>query len=50
MLMAGLTSIRDVIAFPKSQRGQDLLMSAPTPVEPSQLEELGLQLLAGDEG
>jgi aspartyl-tRNA synthetase len=49
MLMAGLTSIRDVIAFPKSQRGQDLLMSAPTPVEPAQLDELGLQIVAEDE-
>jgi aspartyl-tRNA synthetase len=49
MLMAGLTSIRDVIAFPKSQRGQDLLMSAPTPVELSQLDELGLHLVAREE-
>jgi aspartyl-tRNA synthetase len=49
MLMAGLTSIRDVIAFPKSQRGQDLLMSAPTPVEPSQLDDLGLQIVAEKE-
>jgi aspartyl-tRNA synthetase len=33
-----------VIAFPKTQRGQDLLMDAPTPVEPEQLEELALRL------
>jgi aspartyl-tRNA synthetase len=42
MLLAGLDSLRDVIAFPKTQRGQDLLMDAPAPVEPAQLEELGL--------
>jgi aspartyl-tRNA synthetase len=49
MLMAGLTSIRDGIAFPKSQRGQDLLMSAPTPVEQAQLDELGLHIVVGEE-
>ena len=37
MVLAGLDSLRDVIAFPKTQRGQDLLMDAPTPVEPKQL-------------
>jgi aspartyl-tRNA synthetase len=44
MLMAGAESLRDVIAFPKTQRGQDLLMDAPTPVESEQLDELGLRL------
>jgi len=44
MLMAGVESLRDVIAFPKTQRGQDLLMDAPTPVERQQLDELGLRL------
>jgi aspartyl-tRNA synthetase len=44
MLMAGVESLRDVIAFPKTQRGQDLLMDAPTPVEREQLDELGLRL------
>ena len=44
MLMAGVESLRDVIAFPKTQRGQDLLMDAPTPVDREQLEELGLRL------
>jgi len=44
MLLGGFTSLRDVIAFPKSQRGQDLLMNAPTPVEPEQLAELHLRL------
>jgi aspartyl-tRNA synthetase len=44
MLMAGVESLRDVIAFPKTQRGQDLLMDAPTPVDSEQLDELGLRL------
>jgi aspartyl-tRNA synthetase len=44
MLLAGLESLRDVIAFPKTQRGQDLLMDAPASVEPAQLDELGLRL------
>jgi len=42
MLLAGLDSLRDVIAFPKTQRGQDLLMDAPTRVEREQLDELGI--------
>jgi aspartyl-tRNA synthetase len=33
-----------VIAFPKTQRGQDLLMDAPTPVEAEQLAELSIRL------
>jgi aspartyl-tRNA synthetase len=44
MVLGGFGSLRDVIAFPKTQRGQDLLMDAPTPVEPEQLEELQLRL------
>ena len=39
-LMAGAEAIRDVIAFPKTQRGQDLLTGAPTPVTEQQLREL----------
>lgn len=39
-------SIRDVIAFPKTGDGHDLLMNAPSDVEDSQLKELGLQLRA----
>jgi aspartyl-tRNA synthetase len=42
MLLAGLDNLRDVIAFPKTQRGQDLLMDAPTPVAQEQLDELGI--------
>jgi len=44
MVLAGVDNLRDVIAFPKTQRGQDLLMGAPTSVEPAQLEELGVRV------
>jgi len=47
MLLAGAESLRDVIAFPKTQRGQDLLMGAPSRVEPGQLRELGLRSAPG---
>jgi len=43
-LMAGAESIRDVIAFPKTQRAQCLLTQAPSPVDDRQLRELGLRL------
>jgi aspartyl-tRNA synthetase len=44
MLLAGAESLRDVIAFPKTQRGQDLLMGAPSSVERAQLDELGIRI------
>ncbi len=44
LLMAGGDSLRDVIAFPKTQRAQDLFMQAPSSVGPEQLQELGLRL------
>jgi aspartyl-tRNA synthetase len=44
MLLAGAESIRDVIAFPKTQRAVCLLTEAPTPVDPAQLKELGLRI------
>jgi aspartyl-tRNA synthetase len=43
-LMAGAEAIRDVIAFPKTQRGQDLLTGAPTLVTEKQLRELHIRL------
>jgi aspartyl-tRNA synthetase len=43
-LMAGAEAIRDMIAFPKTQRGQDLLTGAPTPVTEKQLRELHIRL------
>ncbi len=39
-LLCGTTSIRDVIAFPKTQKGQDLMAQSPTPVTARQLKEL----------
>lgn len=44
MLLAGCDSIRDVIAFPKTQKGTDPLVDAPSSVRPQQLKELGLEL------
>ncbi len=43
-LMAGAEAIRDVIAFPKTQRGQDLLTGAPSPVPEKQLRDLHIRL------
>jgi aspartyl-tRNA synthetase len=50
LLMAGGEGIRDVIAFPKTQRAQDLFMHAPSTVDAEQLRELGLRVrkAAGD--
>ena len=44
-ILAGTSSIREVIAFPKTQTGADLLFGSPAPVEPNQLKELELRLL-----
>lgn len=46
MLMTGAGSIRDVIAFPKTQTAACPLTSAPTPVDPTQLNELALRVRA----
>jgi aspartyl-tRNA synthetase len=43
-MMAGAESIRDVIAFPKTQRAQCLLTQAPSPVDEKQLRELHVRL------
>jgi aspartyl-tRNA synthetase len=42
-LLCGTTSIRDVIAFPKTQKAQDLMTQSPTPVTPKQLRDLHIQ-------
>jgi aspartyl-tRNA synthetase len=44
MILAGETSIRDVIPFPKTAKGTDLMCDAPTPVPERQLRELGIML------
>ena len=44
-ILCGSPSIRDVIAFPKTQSGTDLLFDAPATVDPSQLQELSIALL-----
>jgi aspartyl-tRNA synthetase len=44
MLLTGTENIRDVIAFPKTQRGQCLLTEAPSEVDPKQLNELNLRV------
>ena len=44
LMLSGGDSLRDVLAFPKTQRAQDLFMKSPTPVDPAQLVELGLRL------
>jgi aspartyl-tRNA synthetase len=48
-MMAGVDQIRDVIAFPKTQRGQDLLIGAPSPVTEQQLRELHLRVRSPDQ-
>jgi aspartyl-tRNA synthetase len=44
MLLTGSDSIRDVIAFPKTQKGTCMMSEAPSPVDTKQLRELGIRL------
>lgn len=46
MLMAGGETIRDVIAYPKTSGGRDLMMDAPTPVDEKALKEVGVRIIA----
>ena len=48
MLLSGAQSLRDVIAFPKSQKAVCLLTDAPSQVHPKQLRELGIKTVTGD--
>jgi aspartyl-tRNA synthetase len=45
MLLAGTENIRDVIAFPKTQSMQDLMLDAPSHADPTQLDELHIKVL-----
>ena len=45
MLLTESEAIRDVIAFPKTQKGTDLMTGAPSPVAPEQLAELKIATL-----
>jgi aspartyl-tRNA synthetase len=46
MLLAGSDSIRDVIAFPKTQKGTDVMSDAPSSVTPEQLQELSVRVIS----
>lgn len=43
-ILAGLDTIRDVIAFPKNNSGRDVMNESPSPIDQAQLDELQLQL------
>jgi aspartyl-tRNA synthetase len=48
-MLAGRNSIRDIIAFPKTQKGQDLMAESPSPVTPRQLRDLRIAVVEPDE-
>lgn len=49
MLLAGENNIREVMAFPKTQSGADLMMDAPSPIADGQLDELRLRVVPDDD-
>lgn len=48
-LFAGLSSIRDVIAFPKNNQGRDVMQDSPSRIDDEQLKELGIRVVTSDE-
>ena len=44
-MLAGRSSIRDILAFPKNQNGRDLMADCPSPVAPKQLRDLRIRLV-----
>jgi aspartyl-tRNA synthetase len=46
-ILCGTPSIRDVIAFPKTAKGTDLMTDSPAAVEPKQLRDLHIELRSG---
>lgn len=50
MLLAGEESIREIIPFPMNKNAQDLMMDAPSAVDPKQLEELSIAIVAREDG
>jgi aspartyl-tRNA synthetase len=49
MILKDETNIREVYAFPKSGKAQDLMMNAPTFIEQEQLDELHIEVVEEDE-
>lgn len=47
-ILAGLDSIRDVIAFPKNNSGRDMMIDAPSAIDQSQLDELKIEIVRED--
>ena len=47
-ILAGLDTIRDVIAFPKNNSGRDVMNESPSPIDKAQLDELGLEIVKED--
>jgi aspartyl-tRNA synthetase len=48
-LLAGESNIREIVAFPKTASGSELMTGAPTPIPPEQLAELGIAVIAGED-